>query len=372
MEASPGPAQQPTSPVEYLRPFDPDEYQQLGDFSRAQEDMYAPEDETGDMGEAFWDPETYRFFQVVHRRGKPAWRSLTADEQADLNTEASATAQEEEAQATARLLRPLLHNVEPDVVAVDISKSGTKVLWTSANPKYDFSMARYFPSILEYQLGGEPPLRSLLRSQLVVANRLQPGVDKVEYPDGDGQLAVFKYNPHSSGTETWHEIQVLAQVSGGHAHILPIDALVLEEVTGQGVVGFTSRFVPGGTLDDRRQFKRRWLHEAMAVIDHLNLRRGLSHQDIAGRNLLIDPDTDALLLFDFGHSWPVASGRETLTSRNDPKGLLVAVYHLVTRDPRFDVYYLRDVDETPLEDRAQWKSTPTSSWTATSTICLTS
>ncbi|KAK0654853.1 hypothetical protein B0T16DRAFT_339469, partial [Cercophora newfieldiana] len=230
-------------------------------------------------------------------------------------------------------------------------------------------MARYFPSIREYQLGGKPPLRSLLRSQLVVADRLQPGVDKVEYlPDGDGdgdgqQLAVFKYNPHSSGTETWHEIQVLAQVSGGggHAHILPIDALVLEEVTGQGVVGFTSRFVPGGTLDERRQFKRKWLHQAMAVIDHLNLQRGLSHQDIASRNLLVDPDTDALLLFDFGHSWPVASGhgRETLTSsRNDPKGLLVAVYHLVTRDPRFDVYYLHDVDETPLEDRARWKKHP--------------
>ncbi|KAK3349208.1 hypothetical protein B0T25DRAFT_457472 [Lasiosphaeria hispida] len=265
-------------------------------------------------------------------------------------TEAYGAARAEESLLTARLLRPLLNDVAPDAVAVDISKSGTKVVWTSANPKYDFSSVNYLPSIFEYQLG-EPQPRSLLRSQLVAVDRLQVGVDKVEYPDG--QLAIFKYNPHSSGHHMWHEIQVLAQV-GGHPHILPLDALVLEEVTGQGVVGFTSRFVPGGTLEDRRQFKLKWLHELMGVIDHVNFQHGISHQDIANRNVLIDPDTDSALLFDFGHSQPV--GRVvTLASRNDAKGLLVLVYHLVTRDPRYDVYYLHDVDETELEDRVRWK-----------------
>lgn len=208
----------------------------------------------------------------------------------------------------------------------------------------------YLPSIFEYQLG-EPQPRSLLRSQLVTVGRLQGGVDKVEYPDG--QLAVFKYNPYAGGHHTWREIQVLAQVSG-HSHILPLDALVLEEVTGQGVVSFTSRFVPGGTLEDRRQFKLRWLREAMGVIDHVNFQHGICHQDIANRNFLIDPDTDSVLLFDFGHSNPVGAA-ETLALRNDPKGLPLSVYHLITRGPRYDVYYLHDVDEAELEDRARWE-----------------
>ncbi|KAK0705589.1 hypothetical protein B0H67DRAFT_499425 [Lasiosphaeris hirsuta] len=265
-------------------------------------------------------------------------------------TEAYGAAHAEESLLTARLLRPLLHGVAPEVVAVDISKSGTKVVWTSANPKYDFSSVKYLPSVFRYQLG-EPQPRSLLRSQLVAVDRLQVGVEKVEYPDG--QLAIFKYNPHSSGHHMWHEIQVLARV-GGHPHILPLDALVLEEVTGQGVVGFTSRFVPGGTLEDRRQLKLKWLRELMGVIDHVNFQHGISHQDIASRNFLIYPDTDSALLFDFGHSQPV--GRMvTLASRDDAKGLLVSVYYLVTRDPRYDVYYLHDVDETELDDRARWK-----------------
>jgi len=265
-------------------------------------------------------------------------------------TEAYAAAREAESLVTARLLRPLLQDVAPDVVAVDISKSGTKVLWTSANPEYDFSSVTYLPSIFEYQLG-EPQPRSLLRSQLVTVGRLQGGVDKAEYPDG--QLAVFKYNPYAGGHHTWREIQVLAQVSG-HSHILPLDALVLEEVTGQGVVSFTSRFVPGGTLEDRRQFKLRWLREVMGVIDHVNFQHGICHQDIANRNFLIDPDTDSVLLFDFGHSNPVGAA-ETLALRNDPKGLPLSVYHLITRGPRYDVYYLRDVDEAELEDRARWE-----------------
>lgn len=37
----------------------------------------------------------------------------------------------------------------------------------------------------------------------------------------------------------------------------------------------------------------------MQTVDHLNLRFGVTHQDVRARNCLIDPDTD-IALIDFG------------------------------------------------------------------------
>ncbi|KAJ5129817.1 uncharacterized protein N7515_005856 [Penicillium bovifimosum] len=54
------------------------------------------------------------------------------------------------------------------------------------------------------------------------------------------------------------------------------------------------------------------------------------HQDIAPRNLLIDPDTYKIILFDF--DW-AANGKEGLMDgRDDVSGVIFTLYKIITND----------------------------------------
>ncbi|CAG8285577.1 unnamed protein product [Penicillium nalgiovense] len=46
-------------------------------------------------------------------------------------------------------------------------------------------------------------------------------------------------------------------------------------------------------------FRFEWLQQLTQLVDFLNLELGIIHQDIAPRNLLVDPETDKIILFDF-------------------------------------------------------------------------
>jgi serine/threonine protein kinase len=60
------------------------------------------------------------------------------------------------------------------------------------------------------------------------------------------------------------------------------------------------KYIPGGTLDNKNvPFQFKWLRQLTQLVDFLNLQLGIMHQDIASRNLLIDPNTDSIRLFDF-------------------------------------------------------------------------
>ena len=66
----------------------------------------------------------------------------------------------------------------------------------------------------------------------------------------------------------------------------------------------------------------------MQAVDDLNLKHGVIHQDIAGRNLLIDPDTDSILLIDFGCAFrigtiPKVTGEQYWEGRDDGTFILV-------------------------------------------------
>lgn len=91
-----------------------------------------------------------------------------------------------------------------------------------------------------------------------------------------------------------------------------LDRVVVDEVTGSQVIGFTMRYVAGGqTLDESRPaFKLRWLRQLMQAVDDLNLKHGVIHQDIAGRNLMIDPDTDSITLIDFNSAARIGVARQ--------------------------------------------------------------
>lgn len=156
------------------------------------------------------------------------------------------------------------------------------------------------------------------------------------------KTVAFKSSPavaHFGGV--WEEIQILARLPP-HPLILSLDSLVLEELTGLGVVGFTTPVIHARTLDklSPSPFKLRWLRELMGLVDELNLEFGILHQDIAPQNLFINPDTDSILLFDFNWAAGVGQTQEggyriVKPARNDVKGVMYFMYLIITRDPKY-------------------------------------
>lgn len=123
-----------------------------------------------------------------------------------------------------------------------------------------------------------------------------------------------------------------------HPNIVPFDRIVIDELEDR-VVGFTNLYIPSGNLEDSppREFKLQWLQDLISVVDDLNLRYGIAHQDIAPRNLLVDESTDSIMIFDFNYAarincpWP-NEGESYEEDRNDVKGVIFTLYEIITRD----------------------------------------
>ena len=189
-----------------------------------------------------------------------------------------------------------------------------------------------------------------------MVNCLSGNVDKVCYKlpstgDDVEKVAVFKYS--GSGDpygKVWGEIQIMSQFPRDHPHLLSLDSIILEELSGLGVVGFTTPFIPSPTLEKLLPIiKLRWLKELMAVVDELNLEYGIIHQGIADRNIFINPATDSILLFDFEGAAGIGNvGTPGYScykpARNDVKGVVLLAYYLVTRDPQYDMFLLNSAD----------------------------
>ncbi|KAG8418349.1 hypothetical protein J3458_005770 [Metarhizium acridum] len=143
-----------------------------------------------------------------------------------------------------------------------------------------------------------------------------------------------------------------------HPNIVPLDRLVLDEVNGR-VVGFTTLYIPGGTLSKNksRTFKLKWLRQLTCVIDDLNLKHGIAHQDVSARNLLIDPKTDALMLFDFNYSGRIA-GIGYGEDRNDIKGVIFTLYEIITRDTDFRDVPHYEQNPADVQELDEWVQHP--------------
>ncbi|KAJ3577557.1 hypothetical protein NPX13_g3006 [Xylaria arbuscula] len=141
------------------------------------------------------------------------------------------------------------------------------------------------------------------------------------------------------------------------SNIVPFDRLVLDEIHGH-IVGFTSFYIPGGTLSGNksRMFKLKWLQQLTCVIDDLNFRYGIAHQDVAARNLLVSPETDAIMLFDFNYSGRIG-GIGYDKDRNDVKGVIFTLYEIITRDTHFrEIPYDQ---QNPIDlERLEWVQHP--------------
>lgn len=183
-------------------------------------------------------------------------------------------------------------------------------------------------------LGLSYPVKTIYMSSLTELDRLGPDVDLVSYQEGargGTTTAAFKYWWLPNGFRNWTELNDWIR-QPRHPHIVPFDAVVLDDVRG-GIVGFTSIFIPGGTLKQTartRTFRLKWLHQLLEVVDTLNYEYGLMHQDIAVRNIVVDPETDNLRIFDFDLCCMMAHLDDS--EKEDVHGVVATLYEIITLD----------------------------------------
>jgi hypothetical protein len=192
-------------------------------------------------------------------------------------------------------------SLSPSVHTYTVDKDGL-VVSTSTDEKDDPTMFVPYPRFSDCESLAD--CKTIKYSELTELNRLGRETDKCCYKDEAGVLqnVVFKYNClyHTERRRRhWFEMHILKHVQG-HPNILPLDRVVLEDVESR-VIGFTTPFICGGTFKERRDtlFRFEWLEQLTSTLDFLNLELGVMHQDIAPRNLLVHPDTNALIVFDF-------------------------------------------------------------------------
>ena len=148
-----------------------------------------------------------------------------------------------------------------DIMGLDVDKLGEVSLLK--HPWVDQNRGTYYPALEEYELP-ESLTKTVLRSEMIELDRLSSHVDMVSY-SGIAKAA-FKYFHMYNGFGGWQEINLHTRLPA-HPNILPIDHLVLEEVSGSRVVGFTTPFVAGGDLATRStpRVKLRWLKQLIQV-----------------------------------------------------------------------------------------------------------
>lgn len=212
-------------------------------------------------------------------------------------------------------------------------------------------------------------VETVLRSELRELDRLGPNVDLVSHQNRE---AVFKYYLHSQFLDTrWDEMNLWMRLSA-HPNIVPFDRIVVEQLDGSQdhIVGFTTLYIPGGTLDaidenpgDCRTFKLQWLLQLTSLVDDLNYKYGIQHQDIAPRNLLVDEVKDNIMLFDFNFSARIgAPARKMATryfeDRDDIKGVIFTLYEMITRDDHFRSVPHWDQDASRVLNMEKWVQHP--------------
>lgn len=310
-------------------------------------------------------------------RGPTIWHTIDWDQRRYISTsvpgyvDTSDDGEEAEERVT-QTLAALVEQLDNDVNLVNFSADGDFISASSDERDDTAAVPLYCPVNMipePYRTG-----RVVSRADLVEVDRLSQCVDLVTYRSQPGSRAVFKYQfHHDQALRNWHELNCWMRLSG-HPNIVPLECLVTDyqDVPGHGanvevVVGFTSVFVPGKTLHENpsRLFKFKYLEQIIQVVDDLNLRFGIVHQDIAPRNLLIDPVMDTLQLFDFSCSgklgWEGAAGQRLFANRGsfeiDLKGVVATVYEVITRDTNLAEQILLGADIPAIEDR-EWAKHP--------------
>ncbi|KAJ0116803.1 hypothetical protein J7T55_009954 [Diaporthe amygdali] len=310
-------------------------------------------------------------------RGPTTWRTIDWDQRRYISTSIPEEVDigggdEEVEERITQALADLVDQLDPDVNLVNFSIDG-HLISTSSDSRDDSALTPlYCPveMIPENYMRG----RVVSRDDLVEIERLSPCVDLITYRSQPGSRAVFKYQfHHEQALRNWHELNCWLRLSG-HPNIVPFDCVVTdyENVPNYGtiqvVVGFTSVFVPGMTLQDNpfRLFKLKHLEQLIEVVDYLNLKFGIVHGDIAPRNLVINPVTEVLQIFDFSCAaklgWKGAMKDFRLFNNSgsfkiDLMGVVATVYEVITQDTQLAEQVLLGADISTIEER-KWTKHP--------------
>jgi len=229
-------------------------------------------------------------------------------------------------------------NLASEARSFEVNRQGRIVrVWSEHDPNYALQYPLYFPDQAENTTRTELTLK---RSELIEVDRLGQAVDLVRRTNGNSeQLLVFKYNLTEGEPRRhllWEGTQILKALKNSQ-HIVPFHRAVLDEEEPR-LLGFTTIYLPGGTLDANSKFPFSlcWLNQLIDAVDYLNLDAGVAHQDIAGRNVLIDLNDMTLKLFDFDFAAKIGSTKKSWTKyepcRNDVDGLVFTVYETFTKD----------------------------------------
>lgn len=251
--------------------------------------------------------------------------------------------------------------LSPKIYRIHVSHTG-EIMATYVDSSNDQTYCVHYPSLDETCL--PEGIQIVRRDQLEELDRLGPDADLVTnppYPQVSakkvkpkcpyapfgascplikltlGQVVFKYYFLWQYAHMSWKEMNLWVRLPR-HPNIVPFDRVVVDELQGR-VVGFTNCYIPGGSLEENKSriFRLEWLQQLIKVVDDLNLRHGIAHQDIAPRNLLVDELTDSVMLFDFNFAARVnhpspGEGESYIEHRNDVKGVIFTTYEIITRD----------------------------------------
>lgn len=140
--------------------------------------------------------------------------------------------------------------LSPEVRAVTIDDDGL-LARVSTDPEEDNTpFVAYLPISV---VGSLANCLKIQYSDLQELERLGPGVDLSSYEDEFGipHKVAFKFNPLDKPQRlqmAWDELNLLKSLPP-HPNIVPFDRIVLEDVESH-VIGFTTKYISGGTLNN--------------------------------------------------------------------------------------------------------------------------
>ncbi|KAI2083893.1 hypothetical protein LOZ36_005287 [Ophidiomyces ophidiicola] len=248
------------------------------------------------------------------------------------------------------ILTKYIDKLSLDVCSITVDNQG-KLVSVSSDPEDDDTMAIYYPPYSQ-----PTSLHDSLvinRSKLIELDRLGPEVDLVSYIDESGISKEVVFGPKwiwsatstslvsarrwysniTSSTNVWSDLQLIKNLPK-HPHLISFDRVVLDDAEAR-ILGFTIPYIAGGTLETNtsRVFRLEWLKQLTDVVDYLNLDLGILHQDVAPRNIAVDPETNKVILFDFDRSAPICRMEDP--KRNDISGVIFTLYEIITQDNSF-------------------------------------
>ncbi|KAI2086306.1 hypothetical protein LOZ36_003445 [Ophidiomyces ophidiicola] len=246
--------------------------------------------------------------------------------------------------------------VGADIHTLEVSANGELIGVSTEDPTWELRYPDYPGPLTDQEIA--------YRSQLTERERLHLCTDLVEYKgcDGNSEIVAFKYTIYQQRVEyIWRELHTLKALRD-HESFVTFRRVVLDDVS-KKILGFTLQYIPGGTLEDYRENHREgpcdrpfyfsWLKQLTDAIDDLNLGFGVMHQDIAPRNILFEPTTKSLKIFDFDRSCLIGA-EDQEERRNDIDGLIFTVYETFTKDDHFREVPFDEQEVQKVEDMKEW------------------